>query len=273
MLSQNFFKKFTIAFGMGSVIFNLIKERDMAHNSDSMDLDIVDKKAHPWRRCPMGKHFVRKHIAHVPPSKKHSGGMVTTVHEHCANNLSRKDELSYDEIQYITKTYFANLPGLPTAGALTKVYSAADDYDIEIRGWVKYWNDIFHLDDPLDPDLIKALIATESSFELEPEGTSAHGLMQIMNNTFKYLKDTKGELRNYLIRVTQKELLNASTNICAGVRWLFRKKETAAAKLKREASWEEAIIAYKDYWTQIEKGEIPEPIINLRKYYQILKEG
>jgi hypothetical protein len=205
--------------------------------ADLVNSDGADKKAHPWRRCSMGKHLVREHIVHIPPSKEHPGGMVTTVHEHCANNFSHKDELSYDEIQYITKTYFSGLPGLPTAGALTKVYPKADGYDLEIRGWVKYWNDVFQLDSPLDPDLIKALIAIESSFEAEPKGTSALGLMQIMHSAHKYLQDTKGELRNYLICVTPKELLDASANICAGVRWLFRKKETAEGKLKREASW------------------------------------
>ena len=27
-----------------------------------------DKKVHPWRRCGRGKHLVREHIVHVPPS-------------------------------------------------------------------------------------------------------------------------------------------------------------------------------------------------------------
>lgn len=198
---------------------------------------------------------------------------MVTRHEHCAENPSHKDELSYDEIQHITKTYFSSLEGPPTPALLTKDFEKADHYDTEIRGWVQYWNDIFRLDDPLDPNLIKALIATESSFEERPKKiTNAVGLMQIRDDTFQYLHDTKGELKNYLIRVTKDELLNPSVNICAGIRWLFRKKETASSKLNRNASWEEAIISYKNYWADIESGKNVEPIQKLRKYYKILQE-
>lgn len=33
----------------------------------------------------------------------------------------------------------------------------------------------------------------------------------------------------------------------AGVRWLHRKRDTASSRLKREATWEEAVSEYKDY--------------------------
>jgi hypothetical protein len=60
--------------------------------------------------------------------------------------------------------------------------------------------------------------------------------MQITNKTHRYFRDTKIELRDYLVILTRKQLLNPSANICAGVRWLFRKKETAEGKLKRKAT-------------------------------------
>lgn len=117
-----------------------------------------EKKAHPWRRCPIGKHFVREYSVHIPPSKKNPNGCIIVRHAHCAANRSHKDELSYDEIQYITNTYFGSLLGPPTSKILLKEYPKLDNYDKEIRGWTKYWNEVFQLDDPLDPNLIKALI-------------------------------------------------------------------------------------------------------------------
>ncbi len=95
-----------------------------------------DKKTHPWRLCPIGKHLVREHTVHVPPSKKHPDGIVSTWHEHCANNPSHKDELSYDEISRITEIYFQNLAGPPTANVLTE-FPNGDKYDQFIRGWTQ----------------------------------------------------------------------------------------------------------------------------------------
>lgn len=34
-------------------------------------------------------------------------------------------------------------------------------------------------------------------------------------------------------------------NICAGIRWLFRKRETAKARLKHDPSWEDVLMEYK----------------------------
>ncbi len=241
--------------------------------SQNSDILAPGEKAHPWRICPIGKHFVKEHIVHVHPSKTHPEGAVTTWHEHCANNPSHKDELSYHEIQYISKTYFSVLTGSPTAVLSNKIFLEADDYDLEIRGWVKYWNDIFRPNVLLDANLIKALIGTESSFKKDPpKRRNAHGLMQIMNQTFLVLKTPKGELTNYLIRIPRKELLNSSANICMGVRWLFQKHKLASIRLGREATWEEAIIEYKGYWKEIEAGRVPKGIENLRKFYNILSQ-
>jgi len=106
------------------------------------DTEQSEEKIHPWRICPIGKHFVKKHIVHVPPSKKHPHGETVERHEHCALNSSKKDVLSFDEIQVMTEKYFHKLSGPPKAGVL-KGYPNADKFDIEIRGWTQYWNDIF----------------------------------------------------------------------------------------------------------------------------------
>jgi hypothetical protein len=40
----------------------------------------AEKKVHRWRLCPIGKHYVREHQEHIPPSKKHPNGEVITRH-------------------------------------------------------------------------------------------------------------------------------------------------------------------------------------------------
>ena len=39
-----------------------------------------------------------------------------------------------------------------------------NDYDQLITGWVKYWNEVLKTKIPLDPNFVKALMASESSF-------------------------------------------------------------------------------------------------------------
>src|SRR3990167_5633286 len=229
------------------------------------------KKAHPWRRCPLGQHFVKEHIIHIKPSKKHPDGLVK-VHEYCENNPSHKEELSCDEIQHITQTYLGTLSGPPIVGLLIKEYPTSDDFDGLIRGWTKYWDDIFNLDDPLDANLIKALLGSESSFLIDPPGTkNAHGLMQIRHDTFLILQNPKGELHDYLVRAPCNKILDPTSNICMGVRWLFQKKKLASVRLKRTASWDEAVIEYKSYWDVVNKGQIPVGLAKFRNFYEILQ--
>jgi len=233
------------------------------------------EKIHHWRRCGRGEHLVREHVVQVPSSKKHPEGRSSVWHVHCAKNPSGKDELSYAEIKYIEATYFSDLQGLPTQGVLTKEFPNADKYDFEIRGWTQYWNDIFKLNDPLDPNVVKALIATESSFDPKPKKHAyVYGLMQIIGQTHQFLCGAKHELRDHYVCVSTIELLDESANICAGVRWLFRKKETASALLQRKASWEETV---EDYKAILElrihnKPYNSKPMENFRKYYNILNE-
>ena len=161
-----------------------------------------DNKSHSWRRCSTGKHFVREHL--LQGTRK--------VREYCAFNPSHKEELSYDEIQYITQRYFNELPGAPTANNLK--FADGNTYDCFIRGWTYFWNDIFKPSNLLDANYIKALIATESGFRKNPpENPHAHGLMQLLHQSFITLQDTKGELHDYLVRVPWEKILDPSTNI------------------------------------------------------------
>ncbi len=204
---------------------------------------------HPWRVCPYGEHWVKTLPLHVPPSKMHPDGSVTTRHEHCARNPSGKDQLYPEEIQEIANQNFADLKNKPCPIDLG-FHNKGDEYDDLIAGWVQYWNDVLNPDEPLDTNLVKALIATESSFDPnqlanKKDSNSARGLMQITNDTRKILGDEKGELKDHFLTITKSELNDPAVNICAGVRWLFHKKALLSSKLGHSATWLEAISSYK----------------------------
>ena len=150
----------------------------------------------------------------------------------------------------IVETHFADLAGGPKADDLDD--DDGNQFDKFIRGWTKYWNETLSPEDPLDPNLVKALIATESSFN--PKRTNrqkgvnrAIGLMQVTNGTRKILADEKGELKDRLVNLTENDAFDPILNIAAGVRWLYHKKKLASAKLRRKATWEEAVAEYKSY--------------------------
>lgn len=238
--------------------------------------DKKTKKSHPWRLCPGGEHWVRTHPRRVSVSKKNPTG-ITEVEGHCRQNRSRKDQFHIDEIGKIAQTIFWNLKGAPKADTLK--FKDGNKYDNLIRGWTKYWNEVFKPKDPLDPNLVKALIASESSFILKPplqnagRAGKARGLMQITDQAIKALGDEKGELKDYLIDIKQKDIVDPNISICAGIRWLFHKKKLASARLKREASWEEAVAEYKSYLRDIISGKNPNPenFQRFKEYYERLK--
>lgn len=59
------------------------------------------------------KSPVKDHVRHTHPSKKHPGdGCDVIVHSECRANPSKKDELSYAEIQRITDCHFHGLSGI-----------------------------------------------------------------------------------------------------------------------------------------------------------------
>ena len=205
---------------------------------------------HPWRLCPGGQHWVIEHPRKVAPSPRHPNG-TTHVRAHCQMNPTRKDQFYPDEIAEIASRYFHLLLNRPNPNPLK--FPNGSDYDELIAGWTQYWNDIFKVGDPLDPDLVKALIATESGFRptiITPVPRSkenmARGLMQVTDETRKILADEKGELRDHLVNLTPEEALNPNINICAGIRWIFRKREIAVSKFGKNTTWDQVIEFYKD---------------------------
>ncbi len=227
---------------------------------------------HPWRLCRPGRHWVREHSLQIPPSKKNPGGITTIRHAHCADNPSKKDQLYPDEIQEMAQQNFSTVKKKPCPFGL-EFKEKGNQYDDLIAGWTKYWNDVLKPDTPLKPNVVKALIATESGFDAKilankKDKNSARGLMQVTNESRKILGNEKGELKNHYLTLTRENLNDPSNNICAGIRWLFRKREIASSLLRRTASWEEAIYEFKGGRTTSKKRA--QELMN--KFNKTLKE-
>ena len=226
---------------------------------------------HPWRLCPIGEHRVRAH------ERQGTKGVST----HCRKNSSHRDQIYDHEMHRIAEEFFPTINGPPSPDKLGfKKYE--NEFDPFIRGWTKYWNEILQPKDRLDPNLVKALIGTESSFnpnaDTKIKGSGrARGLMQVTDGTRKILKDEEGELDEHLLTLSDKDAYDPNLNIAAGVRWLFHKRKLASAKLKREATWMEAAFEYKSVLRKPrnirEKAQFPKIRAKLEKYYKQLKDS
>lgn len=172
---------------------------------------------------------------------------------------SGKDQVYGDELVQMVENYFESVKLQPTTDNLDFKYKG-NKFDDLIAGWTKYWNEVLSPKDELDPNLVKALIATESGSDPDAKINAgkkagfARGLMQVTDWALEILKDENGELKDHLVDFDQKDMRKPALNIAAGVRWLHRKRETASAKLKRQATWIEAAADYKSYLEQWEKN-------------------
>ena len=185
---------------------------------------------------------VRTHPRQVRVSRKNPAG-ITIVDEYL-----RRIPGSYldpEEIEKTVKEYDLKDLILPTAGKLPK-YKNADKYDKLIAIWTDYFNKKFKVEPKLDPDVIKALIGSESGFDLDPDNPKAIGIAQITKETHKIMQDPKGETKDFLFsKIRQKDLKDPSIAIPMATRWIFRKRELAEHKLKRPPTDEEVILEYK----------------------------
>lgn len=235
------------------------------------------KRTHSWRLCPPGEHWVRAHPLRLPPSEKNPLGSTTTRRSHCANNPTGKDQLYPDEILEIAEKHFTGLKNGP-CGIDLGFKGKGKKYDHLIAGWTQYWNDVLNSSDPLDPNLVKALIASESGFRpgilaKQKDPTSARGLMQVLDSTRKILGDEKGELKDHYLTLRRADLDDPNVNICAGIRWLFQKRKLAGSR-GREATWVETIYKYKGAATVTPKraAEIMDDFLEYLKRLQECKE-
>lgn len=239
------------------LFFPVIK--DLKQKEEQTTKRLQSPPIHPWRPCALGQHWVKTH------DRKISKG-ITIVDGHCRDNPSKKDLLTADEIIKIGSQSFNNLKHHPNPKNLN-YGKKGTQYDILIAGWTQYWNDIFKPADPITPNFIKALIASESGFNEKvvvavgkSKTNKARGLMQITDQTIKILKNQKGELKDHLIIIDKSSVLNPSVNISSGIRWLFHKKFLAEKKMRKSLTWEESLIEYKGYM----KDYLKNPNVSLK---------
>ena len=198
---------------------------------------------HPWRLCPPG----------------------------C-------DHLYPDEMHQMAKIHFEGHSG--GVGSASRIdFPSGDQFDDLIWGWTAYWNEVLKPETPLDPNLIKALVASESSFNpaakaLAGKGNFARGLLQVTDETRLILRDERGELKDHYVNISDKDAYNSNLNICAGVRWLFQKRFLASVRLKRLATWEEAVEEYKSSLSKRLRGQKynKEPMEKFKKYVERLTQ-
>jgi Transglycosylase SLT domain len=223
--------------------------------------------SHPWRACPLGEHWreaskVKEHLRKKRRVRAHfrKGS--------CVANLTNKDQIYAEEIQAISEREFRKLQGSPNPDDLGS--KNGNLYDHLIRGWTKYWNEVLKPNPRLDPNLVKALIMTESSFresietKVKNKSNRAYGLMQVIGMSFKIMQDERGEIKDHYINLTSNDYKNPSANIAAGIRWLIHKYELHK-KNHPKADWIDAIAKYKKYPRQHKE------IIELENFYNRLK--
>jgi len=215
--------------------------------------------------------IVREHPRHVPVNEKNPTG-ITIVDRHPRRLPGTY--LDTAQIKEIFKKYDRKNIPYPTPNKLKKDYKKkADKYDDLIAVWTDYFNRKFDAKPPLDPDVVKALMASESGFDADPKGNRkiALGIIQITKSTLKILLDPKGEVKDFTFKdIRQKDLKDPDIAIPLGVRWLFRKRATAQSKLRRTPTNTEVILEYKGLLRSKTDWK-RKALESYEKHYKILK--
>lgn len=177
---------------------HLVKDKaELIHQEPKPQPNPKHPKQHHWRICGNKEYLVKSCTRH------NRDGSTSYIPCKCVTNPNQKnhqDELRFNEIIAMTELHFKDLhdPELRSGvkDFLDK-FSAGDKFDHEIIGWAKYWSDILKPTEPLNLNLIKALIASESTFDEKSVyndnplnkkklKSNPRGLMQIRADTRKF---------------------------------------------------------------------------------------
>ena len=224
---------------------------------------IARKEQHPWRVCPLGSHFVKEH-------KRRTKNGTTVVRSHCRKNHLGKEILNIDEINEMFERNKDRVTQLPNKSNIG--YKNENHYDERIGLWTQFWNETFSNTPPLDANWVKALMASESGFNPDVVNRSgkhnfARGLLQITEQTYKISVNSKGELKDVLFRIDEKDLFVPDVNVAVGTRWIFRKRETLRSKTGKDPNWEEVMWEYKGIYDQSGIPKADDEKQYLRKLY------
>jgi hypothetical protein len=185
--------------------------------------------------------IVREHPRRVPTSPKNPTG-ITLVDRHQRHIDGKYLDLVL--IQEIFTNYDRKKIVQPSKLKLN--LPNQDTYDDCIAVWVDYFNKKLDLKSPIDPDMVKALVASESTFKPDAVNLKATGLTQVTTDTLKILQDLRGESKDFVFKdIRKKDLKDPNVSLALGVRWLAYKKQYAEKILKREATADEVIQVYK----------------------------
>jgi uncharacterized protein YneF (UPF0154 family) len=184
---------------------------------------------------------VKEHVRKVPVSIKNPKG-VTIVDKHLRHIDGQF--LDQEMIEKIFKEYDKKDIIYPASEKIK--FPNADKFDDLIAVWCDYFNEKLSLNPKIDPDMIKALVATESGFNPWAKNKIAQGLTQITKDTLKIIQDLDGETKDFVFKgIKRKDLNDPNVSIALGVRWLAQKQKLAYGKLNRAPTSDEVVMMYK----------------------------
>lgn len=229
----------------------------------------VDK----FKVCPPGEIFVRSSLV-----EEHlRSGSAVDAHFRASHCREVEDPLANilnaSEIKFVSSRFLDKAVGsieLPYMGMNERDHI----YDQLIIGWTDYWNRVLEAMPPLEPSVVKALLVSESSLHPKAKASGknpARGLAQLMPLTIKALGGFRMELKDHLILIEPDDIFDPAVSISAGIRWLHQKRVTATRRLKRQATWEEAVAEYKHYL--VDRSRSPKKYEKgMRPFLDLLKE-
>lgn len=182
------------------------------------------KKPKPTEMCPPGYHVVQGH------KRICSSGTATWVDAHIRRNRGKiRPGLLKENIWFLFWNSKKKYPALPPISG----YHKGAEFDGPIQFWLEFWKDRgVSFPGDLDPLMIKAMIAVESSFSpgitTKIKGSTAAGLMQVTDQALRVMggfpnKEKWIEMKENLVHVEKRDKLDPVINIALGIRLLGHK--------------------------------------------------
>jgi len=169
--------------------------------------------------CEPGYHIVKGHYRNTKDGK-------TWVDIHKRKNRGNSKKMTY----YPENLLYLFWNGQKTYKKLNRIipFDGYHELDPIIQFWLDHWNTKFKKFPVIDPLLIKAIIAKESSFNPKADPrvshSSAYGLLQIVDKSRNALaKKIDSSVSMEYIKAERKDLEDPVVNIAVGTRWLVVK--------------------------------------------------
>ncbi len=187
--------------------------------------------------CPPGYHIVHGH------DRVCASGTSTWVDTHIRRNRGKiRPGLLKENIHYL---FWNSKRTYPTLSDVFDFQGKGAEYDALIQFWIDHWRSQgVPFPDDLDPLMIKALIAVESTFNptarSKIKGSTAEGLTQVTDQSLRILggfPNKKGwiEMRKQLIHVEKAEKFDPIISVALGTRLLVHKFSQITDSSKRNS--------------------------------------